>query len=112
MHIMNSILTVLSQVGWGNGWSIASTVTTSVTYTTTNSAGVTTTVTGLATVGAAVSGTLTTSTTFGAATGTAAPTPTGAAARIGGGGAHGEGSIVTGLMGISLAAVVAIAAML
>ncbi|KAI1778898.1 hypothetical protein F4818DRAFT_232457 [Hypoxylon cercidicola] len=104
-------------VGWGDGWSWGPTSTQTVTYTTTDSAGATTTATGLAAVALAVSGTLTTSTTLGAPSATesaesgAAPAGGGmAAAMVGARGA--EGSIVTGMMGIALGAIVVIAGML
>lgn len=96
-------------VGWGSGWSWGPTSTQAVTYTTTDAAGATTTGTGLAAVAMAVSGTLTTSTTLGtpSATDSAA-----SGARPGVQGPGAEGSIVTGLMGLALGAVVVIAGML
>ncbi|KAK8073711.1 hypothetical protein PG994_004610 [Apiospora phragmitis] len=101
-------------VGWGNGWKWAATSTNTVTITTTNAAdgNAVTTFTGLATVAAAVSGDLTTSTTIGIATSTAGANGNGAA-RIGGSpmGAS-EGSMVTGMMGIALGAVIVIAGIL
>lgn len=101
-------------VGWGDGWSWGPTSTQTVTYTTTDSAGATTTATGLAAVALAVSGTLTTSTTLGApsATESAESGAAGgaAAAMVGARGA--EGSIVTGMMGVALGAIVVIAGML
>ncbi|KAI2619560.1 hypothetical protein GGR54DRAFT_118145 [Hypoxylon sp. NC1633] len=96
-------------VGWGSGWSWGPTSTQTVTFTTTDSAGAATTTTGLAAVALAVSGTLTTSTTLGAATATdgaesgAPPLGFGAAA---------EGSVVTGMLGLALGAVLVVAGML
>ncbi|XXH02343.1 serine/threonine-protein kinase dbf2 [Hypoxylon texense] len=102
-------------VGWGAGWSWGPTSTETVTYTTTDSAGATTTGTGLAAVALAVSGTLTTSTTLGAPSATessesGAAGGAAAAAMIGARGA--EGSVVTGMMGVALGAIVLIAGML
>ncbi|KAI1417393.1 hypothetical protein F5Y13DRAFT_84465 [Hypoxylon sp. FL1857] len=96
-------------VGWGSGWSWGPTTTETVTYTTTDTAGSTTTGTGLAAVALAVSGTLTTSTTLG--TPTATSSAENAAAGIGGG-RGAEGSIVTGMMGVALGVVLAVAGML
>ncbi|KAI6089082.1 hypothetical protein F4821DRAFT_65392 [Hypoxylon rubiginosum] len=101
-------------VGWGSGWSWGPTSTVTVTYTTTDTAGSTTTGTGLAAVALAVSGTLTTSTTLGAPSATesaeSGAAPAAAAMMVGGRGA--EGSIVTGMMGLALGAIVVIAGML
>ncbi|KAI0839619.1 hypothetical protein F5Y06DRAFT_26175 [Hypoxylon sp. FL0890] len=96
-------------VGWGSGWSWGPTTTETVTYTTTDTAGSTTTGTGLAAVALAVSGTLTTSTTLG--TPTATSSAENAAAGIGGG-RGAEGSVVTGMMGVALGAVLVVAGML
>ncbi|KAK8024182.1 hypothetical protein PG993_012248 [Apiospora rasikravindrae] len=101
-------------VGWGNGWKWGATETSTVTITTkdANNNNAVTTFTGLATVAAAISGDLTTSTTIGIATSTGSANGNGAA-RIGGSpvGAS-EGSMVTGMMGIALGAVIVIAGML
>ncbi|ORY67387.1 uncharacterized protein BCR38DRAFT_407366 [Pseudomassariella vexata] len=91
-------------VGWGAGWSLGPTTTGTVTYTTTNAQGSGSIYTGVATVAAAVSGTITTTSILGAATATG-----NAAARVGQGA---EGSVVTGMMGVALGAVVAVAGML
>ncbi|KAI1483271.1 hypothetical protein F4774DRAFT_157248 [Daldinia eschscholtzii] len=97
-------------VGWGSGWSWGPTTTETVTFTTTDTAGATTTGTGLAAVALAVSGTLTTSTTLGTPTATdAAASVAGAPARMGPGA---EGSIVTGMMGVALGAILIVAGML
>ncbi|KAI1379131.1 hypothetical protein F4677DRAFT_359051 [Hypoxylon crocopeplum] len=97
-------------VGWGAGWSWGPTTTETVTFTTTDSAGATTTGTGLAAVALAVSGTLTTSTTLGTPTETDGAES--AAAPGGAGSAGAEGSVVTGMMGIALGAIVVVAGML
>lgn len=97
-------------IGWGSGWSWGPTTTETVTYTTTDTAGATTTGTGLAAVAMAVSGTLTTSTTLGTPTSTSG-SENGAAA-LGRGGMGAEGSIVMGMMGVALGAVVLVAGML
>ncbi|KAI1854283.1 hypothetical protein JX265_000691 [Neoarthrinium moseri] len=93
-------------VGWGAGWSQGPTVTTTVTYTTTDAQGSESVYTGLATVAAAVSGDITTTQTLGSQT--AGPTATHNAAP----GGRAEGSAVTGMMGVALGAVVAVAGML
>ncbi|KAK8071032.1 hypothetical protein PG997_011235, partial [Apiospora hydei] len=100
-------------VGWGNGWKWGTTEISTVTITTKdgNNNDALTTFTGLATVAAAISGDLTTSTTIGLATSTGSANGNGAA-RIGGSPVGGsEGSMVTGMMGIALGAVIVIAGM-
>ncbi|KAK6839752.1 hypothetical protein PG987_005618 [Apiospora arundinis] len=101
-------------VGWGNGWKWGATTTSTVTVTTTDAANnnAVSTFTGLATVAAAISGDLTTSTTIGIATSTGSANGNGAA-RVGGSPVGGsEGSMITGMMGIGLGAVIVIAGML
>ncbi|KAI8966450.1 hypothetical protein F5Y11DRAFT_155952 [Daldinia sp. FL1419] len=98
-------------VGWGSGWSWGPTTTETVTFTTTDTAGETTTGTGLAAVALAVSGTLTTSTTLGTPTATD-NAESGAAPRMGGGLPGAEGSVVTGMMGVALGAILVVAGML
>lgn len=103
-------------VGWGDGWKWGSTSTQTVTTTGTGSSGSLTTGTGVATVAQAISGSVTTTATLDAAeaavatggqeqgsAGAAGPRPAAAA---------GEGSIVTGMLGIAAAAVLALTAML
>ncbi|KAK8005324.1 hypothetical protein PG990_011361, partial [Apiospora arundinis] len=100
-------------VGWGNGWKWGATTTSTVTVTTTDAANnnAVSTFTGLATVAAAISGDLTTSTTIGIATSTGSANGNGAA-RVGGSPVGGsEGSMITGMMGIGLGAVIVIAGM-
>ncbi|KAK8102723.1 hypothetical protein PG984_015869 [Apiospora sp. TS-2023a] len=102
-------------VGWGEGWKWGATETSTVTITTTDAKNnnAVTTYTGLATVAAAISGDLTTSTTIGIATSTASSTNGNGAARIGGSPmGSSEGSMVTGMMGIALGAVIVVAGML
>ncbi|KAI1391976.1 uncharacterized protein F4822DRAFT_111323 [Hypoxylon trugodes] len=98
-------------VGWGSGWSWGPTTTQTVTFTTTDSAGATSTGTGLAAVAMAVSGSLTTSTTLGTPSATASGTEN-AAVRGPGGVTGAEGSVVTGMMGIALGAILVVAGML
>ncbi|KAI0845859.1 hypothetical protein F5Y00DRAFT_265193 [Daldinia vernicosa] len=96
-------------VGWGSGWSWGPTTTETVTFTTTDTAGATTTGTGLAAVALAVSGSLTTSTTLGT------PTATGGAesgAAPVGMSPGAESSVVTGMMGVALGAILVVAGML
>ncbi|KAI1798723.1 hypothetical protein F4811DRAFT_165235 [Daldinia bambusicola] len=97
-------------VGWGSGWSWGPTTTETVTFTTTDSAGSTTTGTGLAAVALAVSGSLTTSTTLGTPTATDESASGAAPGRMGTPGP--EGSIVTGMMGVALGAILVVAGML
>lgn len=100
-------------VGWGSGWSWGPTETQTLTVTKTNSNGVATTSTGIATVALAVSGSITTSTTISAASMTSTPEEPNAAPRLGAvGGPGSEGSIVTGMLAISLGAVALLAGFL